>query len=215
MATILIVSIVVHEIGHAVVLEANGVMTHMFFAIILGGVTYDKRYKHVEARLPWNTKALTYLAGVMGNLVVALAGGMLYWMGLVTAMEALQIVNLNAVLIFYNIFPVWITDGGRFTKIFFDSSPEHMDGHWVFRMLIPIGMAAFFLTIVSPQMFLFTTPVMFWSLHYQATHDDPKGSKNKLAMTQPQRIRWATIYITIFTVGMIMLAYTPDWILKK
>ncbi len=211
MATMLIGGLVIHEIGHAIAMEYNGIRAHLIFLVILGGASPDKRDIKCYEKLHYQNKSCIYFAGVIGNLIAIIIGFVLYYLGIISFNLAMMNVNLNAVLIFYNIFPLWITDGGRWAKLFFDSTPEDLDFGWIFKIGIPIAMAAMFITILTPEIFLFTGPIMLWSLHFQATHDDPEGSYSPLALSPDQRKYWAIFYLIIFVLSMILLGISPKW----
>jgi len=211
-ATMLAGGLVIHEYGHKLAMNFYGIRAHLIFLVILGGASPDYRDKQRYERLDYQKKSVIYFAGVIGNFIAMLIGLILYHLDPISYDIALRNVNLNAILVFYNIFPIWITDGGRFAKLFFDSTPEHMDQAWIYRIGIPIAMAAIFITIITPEFFLVTITVMFWGLHFQATHDDPDGCFSPLALNKPQRHKWAIFYLALFISSMYILGVTPNWI---
>ncbi len=56
-ATAITMTLVIHELGHLVVLEANGIKTHLIFLVILGGAMPDPSCKDKLDKLPWSNKA--------------------------------------------------------------------------------------------------------------------------------------------------------------
>lgn len=129
LATILIASIFLHEIGHMIVLEKNGIRTYILFLVILGGTITYKQDRDKEKNLPWATGAAVSLAGVMANFLLIILSLVGESTGLLTGSIASKIINLNGILILYNLLPFFIFDGGHFSKYLFNSTPEKRLGN--------------------------------------------------------------------------------------
>ncbi len=211
-ATMLLVSIVVHELGHLAVLEANGIRTYLVFLVILGGAIPDPRQKERFDALSWNTKAGIYLAGVAANILVIVAYGILYGAGAVTGAELMQVANLNGSLILFNLLPFGIFDGGRFTKVLFDSVSEDRDRDFVHGMAITIGIVGIATAILTLQFYFGTIYLIFWGLRLQSKRDDPKGSYDRRAMTVEEQRTWAGAYVFLVALGITLLSTTTDWL---
>jgi Zn-dependent protease len=211
MAWALLSSIIVHELGHLVMLEVNGIRTYLFFAVILGGAMPAPSLKPKLDKLCWNSKAGIYLAGVIGNCLAVLVAGLLSASGYLTEQQYLSVVNLNGLLILYNLVPWFIFDGGRFAKVLFDSVPEHLDGKYVRMLGIGYIMAAIAATFISGANFIIGGYIIFWGLHLQSRKDDPRGSHHALAMRPHQTRTWAMIYFLLLLIGLALIAATPHW----
>ncbi|MFC1662719.1 hypothetical protein ACFL04_00955 [Patescibacteria group bacterium] len=210
-AWIVLLSVVLHEIGHLIVLEANGIKTYLVFLVILGGAIPDPKHKDKYLGLPHHTLAQIYLAGVTLNLLMVLGSVVLYWLGDISARELGQITNLSGIMILFNLLPIWIFDGGRFAKIFFDSSPEDKDTGYVIKFTAIIGVVFFLLTLLTEYSFIFSLLLLFWGLHFRANHDDPMGSHSKQAMSKKQLKGWAYYYAALMILAAYFMASTDKW----
>lgn len=212
-ATSVIVSVLVHELGHWLVFEKNGIKTHLVFLVVLGGASPWSEYAKRLKNLPWSTHAAVALAGVMGNLAVVVGGWLVYLFGYLTWDQWSRLANLNGELILYNMLPFGILDGGRFAKLLFNSVPEWEDGKVMLRMTATIGLLILMIALFSPERFMLTFWLFFWGLHFQSNHDDPNGSYSHLAMDRKQQERWAAVYLAMIFSGLILLATTTKWTL--
>ena len=211
MATSTLIAIVAHELCHLAVMERYGVMTHLVFLVILGGAVPDLNCNQQLDSLKWGQLANISMAGVAGNLVVGLAAIVLYQLGGLTAAEMGSVVNLNGILIFSNLIPFGIFDGGRFAKVFFNSVPEAEDHAyvlWIGMILVPL---AFILLFIYKQDVVTMLGLLLWGLSFRAKNDDPRGSRSPLAMTRMQQVYWAAAYTATVCCGMLMVATTKSW----
>ncbi len=215
LANILLLSVIVHEIGHWIVLETSGIPTHLIFLVVLGGAVPDPKYKAALNSLDWSNKALIYMAGVSMNVLLMVIVLVMYLMDNISSVQTQQIVNLNGILIFFNVLPIGIFDGGRFAKVLFDSIPEDLDIKFTFKILLPVYAVVILLLIVVGRFDFVSLSLLLWGLQFQANHDDPEGSSNKLAMTKNQYGNWTLVYIGFLIVGLIAEATTKNWILLK
>ncbi len=215
LATILILAVVVHEIGHMIVLESYGVKTYMFFAVILGGVGPQKAYVEKFKALNWGQASAVALAGVMGNIVVVLGGLLCYGLGYISGWQFSQIANLNGLLIFWNLIPFGSLDGGRVAKALFDSIPENEDGKYVFIFRITILIGAIVLLFFNFTNVFIAFYVFFLSIKYRANNDDPNGSYSEKAMSKSEYNKWAIVYLVLFLAGLALASVFPDWLNVK
>jgi len=217
-ATILLVSILIHEIGHWIVMEYNGIKTYFVFLVIAGGVLPFKRYRERFKQLPWSNMAAVYMSGVIGNIIMVLGSVFLLRCGYLTGEEFLRILNLNGLLITYNLLPWWIFDGGHFSKLLFNSVSEDRDERYVRWMGIFVAAAFALMLMVKAQYFIkniidfiLVFCLILWGLHFRATHDDPKGSRNNLAIKRSSQTAWAVCYVVCMIAGLIAFGFTPHW----
>lgn len=212
LGTALILTVIVHEVGHMIAMEANGIKSYAIFLFIMGGASPLPRYTNKVKELHWSKYAAISLAGVMGNMAMVIMAGLFYLVSGIPAHQLSQIVSLNGLLILYNMWPIWIFDGGHFAKKLFNSMPEHEDLGSALRTGIVIATLALMATILSLRDFLTSGLVIFWGLHFQATHDDPNGSDDPRAMNKKQRSFWSAIYMLIICIAIIMMAVsTQPW----
>jgi len=211
-ASILIASVIIHEIFHMIFMEKNGIKAHMFVLVVIGGAYPDKKDRDKMKLLPWSRRAGIVLAGVVGNVVFVAAAAFAYWAGQISQTQLSQIANLNGSLILYNMIPFWILDGGQFAKILFNSSPESQDRKYVATISMAFLVVIGLLNLCTRQDFIGTTWIVFFCLHYQARNDDPFGSRNRLAMNETQRFQWSLLYIALLGIGATLLATTKPWI---
>lgn len=210
-ANALIVSLFVHELGHMIAMEWNGVKARILFLVVMGGTEPMKGYEGKMKRLPWNKRCAIAMAGSVGTALVVLGTFVLWLWGFVTTDVLERMTNMNGILLYFNLLPFWMLDGSRFARILFDSVPEHNDLDYVLGM----GLLAFFGAVVMlftfGQNFLFTTWFFMYGLNYRAKRDDPHGSRNHLAMTREQTRFWAVAYTALFVLGVLFAAGSPFW----
>jgi hypothetical protein len=122
-----------------------------------------------------------------------------------------QIITLNGVLILWNMIPWGIFDGGRFAKLFFNSISEERDQVWVFRLVSIIGIGFLLIFMSTGQLPMMAMLLVGWGLHFQANHDDPRGSHSKLAMSASAQRNWAGVYVSLVLISLLISVTTPNW----
>ncbi len=210
-ATLIMGALLIHELGHWLMFEINGVKAHIFFAIILGGAVPASDSIVRFKRLRWSQRAAIYLAGVVGNLLMVIGALALYGAGFLSERHLEQVANLNGILIALNLLPAGMLDGGRFTNLLFDSISENRD--WRFAMTIgaAIGITLLVASLTSDTSWIGTNFMLYVGLVVKAKNDDPRGSFHRLAMTRRQQ-RWFTmVYVLLFVSGVLLSSWTPSW----
>ena len=202
-STILFMSVLIHEAGHMMAFEAFGVKTRMIFLVIMAGVAPNPPEQQAYRKLNSNQRAAIFLAGVAGNACIVLLGFLLYQLDMISAHNWAFLSMLNGNLIFFNLLPFGALDGGRLTKLIFDSSPEHEDGVWALKLsfLVASGLLttlAYVNSVVLLPIFLIN-----WGLRRQADNDDPEGSSQPGALTRRQRVGWGGAYCTFLVIGYL------------
>lgn len=211
-ATIVILSLFIHELGHAVVLELNGVQTKMFFAVIGAGVMPQPQAVPKFKQLSWETMAKLSLAGVIGNLVFV---GLSYGANLVGVISASQfgrIAALNGNLIFFNLLPFGLVDGGRFTNALFDSLPEDLDLPFARVTGYAILAVAIAVTLITPYSFLIIGWLFLWGVIQKAKHDNAHGSYDQRAMSIADCRTWSAVYVALAIIGLLLMLVRKNWI---
>lgn len=214
LATVFVVSIVVHELCHVLAMEAHGIKAFFFLAVILGGaVPYPNQTKKYEG-LPWSGLAAIAIAGVLGNFAVIGVATLLYLGGFWSVTEFLAVVNLNAGLILFNVLPLGILDGGRFTKVLFDSVPERQDFAYVRTFIAFAGFCIIAVAVWQKQILLLPAFLLVRGLIYKAKEDDPAGSWNRKAMRPTEQRLWGVLYVVILCVSILLVGVdSMNWLI--
>lgn len=208
----LTVSMFVHELGHLIVMEANGVPSMMVFLVLLGGAGPLPRGRERDKNLNWGNQAAIMLAGVAGNLAIILAVGLFWSLGYVSADTCLRTWNLNAILIMWNLFPLWKLDGGHFTQLLFDSIDENRDTKYEMGLSAAFFAILIMVLVICGKFNLFNFWLFFWGLHYKANHDDRPGSQNIKKIPLQSQKWWAILYLVMIGIGVVILSSTPVWL---
>jgi len=211
-ASALTAAMVVHEIMHLIALESNGIPSLMFFLVVIGGASPFPKYASKFKKLPWERQAIVALAGVIGNFIVMLGTCFLTYCNYITYSDFLRIVNMNGVLILWNLFPLWIFDGGRFAKLLFDSISEDKDTTYVICLTTGFMCILIISLIIGGKLSFIHFWLFSWGLHWQSSHDDPYGSSRPEAIPESHWKWWAALFLIMISVGAIIVSTTPSWL---
>src|SRR5215210_5713592 len=108
-ALLLCASVILHELGHAIVARRYRLPVHAITLFALGGVTEIADAPPEPVR-----DLLVAVAGPAISLLLALAGGLVWWgVGEPLALLALHLALTNAVMAIFNLLPGYPLDGGR------------------------------------------------------------------------------------------------------
>ncbi|HEX5989833.1 MAG TPA: site-2 protease family protein [Solirubrobacterales bacterium] len=115
-ALLLFASILLHELGHAVVARRHGVEIEEIDLWLLGGVARMSGYpRHAldELRFAIAGPAVTLvIAAVFGGIALALPGSAPRWLEALVAYQA----TINAAILVFNLLPAFPLDGGRVAR---------------------------------------------------------------------------------------------------
>lgn len=115
-ALLLFASILLHELGHAVVARRHGVEIEEIDLWLLGGVARMSGYPDRagdELRFALAGPAVTLaIALVFGSVLLALPAGAPAWLEALVAYQAI----VNAIILVFNLLPAFPLDGGRVTR---------------------------------------------------------------------------------------------------
>jgi len=174
---LIFVSVVLHELGHALVGMQSGVPAKAIILLPIGGVTvFDETQRPVEpGLLTWKRDIRIALAGPLVNLVIALAGvGILLAVApqvqlLARPLGAVNSNNLarsfvwaNLWLALFNLLPAYPMDGGKVLRALFN---RHMDPVRATRRAVTIGQAfatVFMLVGILQPAFVWLTMIGFF-----------------------------------------------------
>ncbi|MFH0874090.1 MAG: site-2 protease family protein [Candidatus Komeilibacteria bacterium] len=202
LATIVVVSVLGHELGHAFFMERYGLRTRIFLLVFIGGAVIDPKKM---AKLSWSKQSNILLAGVCVNFLLGVIGLLLGLFGIITISTASMFALVNGSMIIWNLIPVGLFDGGRLAKLLFNSIPEHDDlrvARYLSRAVLPAFIGLFACAVID---MIIPMTLMVWGFGYQATHDDPEGSYNPLAMTREDVSRLSWIYLLLVYGGAALL----------
>lgn len=208
-ATALIVSVLVHELGHMLAFMRHGVATYMFFIVVLGGVGPLDTKK--AEQLHDNAQMEVAIAGVLGNIVVGLGALLLVPFELLTMTDAIRIVNLNAGLIAFNLVPIWGLDGAKIAKTLFDAIDETSDERYVYAMSAVLLVTATTTMVIGQGQFMLTALFIF-GLRKHAREDDHRGHLKPGALSVREQCLWARAFMVTAAIGLIATALTPSWL---
>ena len=211
-ASALTIAMIIHESAHLIAFEVNKIPAMMLFLVILGGARPLPKYDSKFKQLPWERQAIIMLAGVIGNFAVILGAYLCSQYNYLTYNDFLRISNMNGLLILWNLFPLWIYDGGRFAKLFFDSVSEDSDMKYAIVLgAIFIGVLITLSIIWGKFEFIYVWLFLF-GIQHKATRDDPYGSENPKAIPKSHQKWWAALYLLIISGGAIIVYVTPYWL---
>ena len=206
-------TLVVHELLHLIAFELNGIPAKMYFLVVMGGTSEFKEYKEKFNNLPWERQSTIFLAGVLGNFIVIIASYFFYQMSCLTFNEFLAILNLNGVLILYNLIPLWIFDGGYFAKKLFDSIAENRDTEYEIALSGAFVGIVIAVLVISGNLDLISFLLVPLALHIRARRDDPMGSEDPKAIPVSHQKWWAALYLVLILIAAVIVANTASWIL--
>lgn len=211
-AFMFISAVFAHETMHLIAFELNGIPAKMFFLLIIGGTVEFKEYKEALKSLAWEKHSIIVMAGVFGNFLVIAASFFVFRTGLMRFSEFLAIVNLNSVLILYNLIPLWPFDGGYFAKMFFNSMPKNRNNDY------QISITASFIGILIITLFitgsleLISFLLIPFALYVRARKNNTFGPQNPNAIPVSRQKWWAAIYLILISVSAIIVANTTSWV---
>jgi len=210
-AMLLISALVIHEIGHLITMEASGIPSFMVFLVVLGGAAplpikgnVDKLKKLTCERL-----SVIMLAGVTGNLLMIMGGYFFYRHGDLSWRHFVSLVNLNAIVIFWNTLPVWKFDGHRFTKCLFDSIDTNRDTKYEIGLILVFALLSILMLIITRKFDIFNFVLFLWGIHFQANHHDRLPDKLKIPVSH--QVWWAGYYLVLMCLALVLVCLTPTW----
>ncbi|MEN9934403.1 MAG: hypothetical protein RLZZ387_982 [Chloroflexota bacterium] len=110
-ALLLTLSMLLHELAHALVARALGMQVHGIAVLALGGVTEIADDDSTAGR-----ELLVSLAGPAASLALALAATLAWWLGVGLQAVTAHLALANWALTLFNLLPGHLLDGGRALK---------------------------------------------------------------------------------------------------
>jgi Zn-dependent protease len=206
-ASALMIAVVVHELGHLLVMELNGVKARIFFALIIGGAIPEEGYLQKFKDLKWFVWSEITLAGVTANLVSFIVALAIWQIGWLDTIHLKRFAEITGSIIFFNLIPWGPMDGGKFTQRLFDSVPEIRDRTYVAAISAAVLLMVAVLGFVSHKSpGIISYFIIFFGLRLKATKDDPEGSWNPKAMNSRQQFRAAAFYVGLLLAGGVLIS---------
>ncbi len=221
LAVALLVSMYLHEAGHAIVFMVAGIKCMIKVLFPLGAVAapINKEEDERSDRLPWNTTSWLMQAGPAVNVILLLVG---FWIKNMSDPIVVQfgrdLVLINGVLAISNLLPIGKLDAGQLYRQIFSSLDEQTDRFVAILVTILVGflMFALFLSPLSQGWWIFMGSLIqfaaWWifPLLMAAGVWHQQAKDNPVYATSAQRMNKTQVSIQIvFYVGM---AITTLWI---
>jgi Zn-dependent protease len=225
MSLAMVVSMFLHECGHAFVLWRAGIRFLILYLFPLGAVAapIDKDEDARSDQLPWNTISWLLQAGLIVNVLLMLLFTALQS---VTALDngveqfARDMVYVNGLLAAMNLIPLWTLDSGQLFKVLYNSLKEQED-NWLTAVLL-VGTALVLLFAVGVPGFLSWTSILVnailrlgWIIFLivfaigilnKQGRDNPLYAYSRQAMSGQQVVGQVIIYLALVGITLWMFA---------
>lgn len=217
---VMVVSMFLHELGHAIAFYRNDIKFVLLYLFPLGAVAAPST-KEENARsdqLSWYLLSILLLAGPAVNIGLMLVGKVLVLTSPSTDVQALghDVIYINGLLAFMNLIPVWKLDAGQFFKLIYSSLNERHDRFLTIAftlataviigaVLISAGMQSLLhlLRGVLLNLALVSFGVVFvMSTWYGQGKDNPDHATSPLRLTKNQLIVTMTIFFVLIFTGL-------------
>ena len=219
MGIAMVLAMVLHELGHALIMEKNQVGWKVLWLFPLGAVvtTRDSIELEKSNKLHWYNLSFLMLAGPAVNVALMGVGHLLLQVSLEEWGSAF--VAVNGYLLALNLIPLGKLDAGQHFKLIFSSLAKQ---HEVRFMLVIITLLFFgwiTLFVLGYGSFLFfifknigwfaTSLIVVVSLFFTSFKDDEEHSRSPLAMNHTQVIIATIAYFVLVGVSLFLFAGLP------
>jgi Zn-dependent protease len=149
LAVVMLMSMYLHEGGHAFVFMLKKIKCHVLLLFPLGAVAapINEEQDKLSDLLPWNDQAWIMQAGPLVNVGLILVGLLINNVFPESGLGN-KFIFMNTLLAVFNLVPVWHLDAGQFFNMIFSSLKERYDKG------IAIGAAA----LLAILIFVITVP---------------------------------------------------------
>lgn len=215
MTVAMLLSMFLHECGHAYMFWRAGIRFIILFLFPLGAVAapIDKEENARSDQLHWNTISWLLQAGPAVNVALMLLALMLQPVlaDPAAAQFARDMVYVNGLLASMNLVPLWTLDAGQLFKVIYSSLEEHED-NWLTGLLLSGSVLLLLLIIGIPGLIswaavLANTLLRFgWVIFLvmfalgvlnKQGRDDPLHAYSKQAMNKRQVFVQVAIYLLL------------------
>lgn len=215
MAITMIVSMFLHECGHALVFRLAKIRFMLLYLFPLGAVAapYDKAENERSDQLHWNIIAWLLQAGPAVNVGLMLFGVALQALNAPPEFHqvARDLVYVNGLLAIMNLVPIWTLDSGQLFNVIFNSLEEAEDVVLTGGLLIATAIVLVFVLQIPESLslrvvlgnalsrfgwVLFLGVFAVGIINKQA-HDKPDYAFSKQAMSKGQVIIQLAVYFAL------------------
>lgn len=224
MSLALIVSMLLHELGHAAVFRWARIRFIILYLFPLGAVAapIDKQEDARSDQLHWNTLGWLLQAGPAVNVALILL--FLILQPLLTSpvlnQFARDMVYVNGLLASMNLVPLWTLDAGQLFHLIYSSLEEHED-QWLTRVLFGVVILLLLFIIGIPgfigwTIMVFNTLTRFgWVVFLlvftvgilnKQGRDDPLHAQSKQAMSNRQVFYQLIAYVVLVGITLWVFA---------
>ncbi len=224
MSIAMLLSMYLHEGGHAIVFRIAKIRFLLLFLFPLGAVAapINKEEDARSDQLHWNTIAWLLQAGLIVNVALMLLG--LAVASLPAPPEITQFARdmtyVNGLLASMNLIPLWTLDSGQLFKVIFNSLEEHEDTVVTGALLVSVAVVLLFILriigFISWAMVLANTFIRFgWVVFLvifavgiinKQAHDKPDYAFSKQAMSNQQVLNHLVIYLILVALTLWIFA---------
>jgi hypothetical protein len=212
----LLVSLAIHELGHAIVLKIYGIRTYIVFAVI-GAATLpytEDREKFLSLRP--QPKMLMAFGGVIANIVLVGISFLLYALHVIDHPQLVVMVYMGAVLILPNLLPLSLIlslDGSLFMQGFLEGTRKNrIPGYILAASVTLLAFVAGAWLFLSPLMarlaaiFSFLAQIGFallsWRRHRRYREHPEWYLEARLVEPKILR-RWMCLYLLLILIGIL------------
>lgn len=213
---LLIISMILHEVGHGFILNYGKIRYKIFFLFPLGAVAAPiNEIENLKSdHLPANTLAWLMQAGLLVNVFLLILGRLMIQVdnSMINNLGK-DLVYINLLLAVFNILPVWTLDAGQLFHVIYSSLEEVFDAWlmWIFIMLaggilVLIGVATTWqrslLQLLKNIGWVTFLAVFIIGMIRKAAKDDVTYPETGVAMSKPQIALQLAIYF-----GMVLVLF--------
>lgn len=202
LAGILIVSLVLHEVGHYLAYRSYGLKPSIYIIPILGAATRIPDIK----KLNHKQGAIATLAGPATNFVLFLLGCIIYLKG---NPYGLQLASVNALFVFFNLIPLPMLDGQYFVKALL-ASLDGIQNTILMGALFGVTVEVEFgLMLIGKWGFLYIPLLLGISLALRKSNLQVADGCEAMTFSNA---KWLTvIYAVMVFSTLIGMAFAPFW----
>lgn len=204
-ASALLISVLVHELGHAYAMRRSGIQSVVVFFVIAGGTVPLDIEK--QEKLRDGKKAGIFLAGMFGNVLVGCVAVVLESYGYLSRSHLDLVLNMNAGLILFNMIPIAGFDGSRFVRLLFHSVLKEWDTVLFQITAVPVAMAMMVLLYMRGDIPI-AMPLILLELFFKSRNHD---TNVRGTMHRDEQVYWAVVYALLVVVSVIVFNHTSTW----
>ncbi len=216
----LLLSMFLHECGHALVFRLANIRFILLFLFPLGAVAapVNQAENARSDQLHWYTISWLLQAGPAVNVLLMLFGVAVQSLPAAPELRlfARDLVYVNGLLASMNLIPLWTLDSGQLFNVIYNSLEEHEDKFVTGSLLLGVLLVLLFILrlpgMLSWAMILSNTIIHFgWVafllvfavgiLNKQA-HDKPENAQSKQAMSNRQVLIHLVVYFALVTLTL-------------